>query len=54
MILFQQLSVAPILVDHETGCIEKLISAFHTYKGRPNRMSYVSYASILRQGGHEL
>jgi hypothetical protein len=54
-ILFRRLHVTPILVDHETGCAEKLISlVFHVYKKRPNRMSYASYASILRQGGHGL
>jgi hypothetical protein len=33
MILFWWLRATPILVDHETGCIEKLISlVFHAYE----------------------
>jgi hypothetical protein len=33
MILFRRLRVTPILVNHEIGCIEKLISlAFHAYE----------------------
>jgi hypothetical protein len=55
MILFRQLRVTPIFVDHETDCVEKLISlAFHIYKEHPNRMLYAYYVSILRQGGHGL
>jgi hypothetical protein len=47
--------VTPILVDHKTGCVGKLISlVFHVYKECPNWRSYMSYASILRQGGHGL
>jgi hypothetical protein len=54
-ILFRRLRVTPVLVDHETGCVGNLISlVFHVYKERPNQRSYVSYASILRQGGHGL
>jgi hypothetical protein len=54
-ILFRRLRVTPVLVDHETGCVGKLISlVFHVYKERPNQRPYVSYASILRQGGHGL
>jgi hypothetical protein len=54
-ILFRWLRVTLILVDYESGCVEKLISlVFHVYKERPNQRSYASYASILRQGGHEL
>jgi hypothetical protein len=49
MILFQQFHVTLILVDHETRCVEKLISlAFHVCKERPNWRSYMSYVSILR------
>jgi hypothetical protein len=55
MILFWRLYVTPIFVDHETGCVEKLISLVsHVYKECPNQRSYASYASILRQGGHGL
>jgi hypothetical protein len=55
MILFRRLHVAPILVDHETSCVGKLISlVFHIYKECPNRRSYASYASILRQCVHGL
>jgi hypothetical protein len=37
----------PILVDHETGYVEKLISlVFHVYKERANWRSYTLYASI--------
>jgi hypothetical protein len=37
MILFQQLRATPILVDHETGCIRKLISlSFHAHEECPN------------------
>jgi hypothetical protein len=54
-ILFWWLRVTPILVDHETDCVGKLIClAFHVYKEHPNRRSYAYYASILRQGGHGL
>jgi hypothetical protein len=36
-----------ILVNHEIGCIEKIISSsFHAYKERPNRRSYTSCALI--------
>jgi hypothetical protein len=36
-ILFQRLHVTLILVDHETGYVEKLISlVFHVYKERLN------------------
>jgi hypothetical protein len=46
-ILFQQLQVTMILVDHETGCVKKINSLpFHAYKERPNRMSYASCALI--------
>jgi hypothetical protein len=58
MILFWRLRVTLILVDHETGCVGKVISlVFHVYKEHPNwksYVSYVSYASILRQGDHGL
>jgi hypothetical protein len=55
MILFRRLCVTPILVDHETSCVGKLISlVFYVYKERPNRSSYVSYTSILGQCGHGL
>jgi hypothetical protein len=55
MILYRWLRVIPILVDHETGCIEKLISlVFHVYKEHPNQRSYMSFTSILRQGDHEI
>jgi hypothetical protein len=54
-ILFRRLRMTPILIDHETGCVEKLISlVFHVYKEGPNRRSYASYVSILSQSGHEL
>jgi hypothetical protein len=34
---FNKLWVTPILVDHETGCIENLISlAFHAHEEHPN------------------
>jgi hypothetical protein len=54
-ILFRWLRVTPILVDHETDCVGKLISlAFHISKEHPNWMSRASYMSILRQDGHRL
>jgi hypothetical protein len=41
-----------MLVKHETGGAGKLISlAFQAYVDRSNPMSYVSCASIQRQGG---
>jgi hypothetical protein len=47
MILFLRLQVTPILVDHDTGCIGKIISwYFHAYKERSNQRSYVSCALI--------
>jgi hypothetical protein len=47
IILFLQMRVTLILVDHETGCIEKIISlSFHAYKERLNQMSYSSCALI--------
>jgi hypothetical protein len=47
--------VTPILIDHETGCIKKIISlSFHAYKEHPNRSSYTSCALISMQGGHRL
>jgi hypothetical protein len=46
-ILFLQLRVTPILVDHETGFIGNIISLyFHAYKERTNWRSYASYALI--------
>jgi hypothetical protein len=39
--------VTSILVDHESGCIEKpIFLAFHTYEERPNRRLYASCALI--------
>jgi hypothetical protein len=55
MILFRRLRVILILVDHETGCVGKLISlVFHVYKECPNGRSYASYVSILMQRGRRL
>jgi hypothetical protein len=46
-ILFQRLRTTPILVDHEIGCIENLISLpFHAYEKHKNQRSYVSCTSI--------
>jgi hypothetical protein len=42
--------VTPILIDHETDCIENIISlSFHVYKEHPNRSSYTSCALISMQ-----
>jgi hypothetical protein len=50
-ILFWWLRVTPVLVDHETNCVEKLIFlSFHTYEEHPNWMSYVFCVSIWKQG----
>jgi hypothetical protein len=39
--------VTPILVDHETDCVGKLISLyFYAYEECPNQSSYALYASI--------
>jgi hypothetical protein len=47
MILFLQLRATPILVDHDTGCIGKIISLyFHAYKEHPNRRSYAFFVLI--------
>jgi hypothetical protein len=44
---FDDCGVTPILVNHETDCIGKIISlSFHAYKERPNRRSYTSCALI--------
>jgi hypothetical protein len=44
--------VTPILVDHKTSCVEKIIYlSFHAYKKCSNRRSYASCALIWRQGG---
>jgi hypothetical protein len=52
LILFWWFRTTSILVDHETGCIEKLISlACHAYVKRLNWRSYTSCSSIWRWGG---
>jgi hypothetical protein len=39
--------VSTILVDHEIGCVGKIISlSFHAYKEHPNQRSYAFYAII--------
>jgi hypothetical protein len=44
-VLFSQFRMTPILVDYETGGIEKIISLyFHAYVDHPNRRSDASYA----------
>jgi hypothetical protein len=51
-ILFWWLWATPIFVDHESSCVGKYISLyFHAYEECPNQRSYMSYASIWRQGG---
>jgi hypothetical protein len=51
-ILFLRLRTTLILVDHDTGYIENIISlCFHAYKERVNRRLYVSCSLILRQDG---
>jgi hypothetical protein len=50
-ILFR-LWTTPILVDHETSCVGKLISlSFHTYEEHSNQKSYAYCVSIWRQCG---
>jgi hypothetical protein len=53
IILFVQLRMTPILVDHDTDCIEKNIMSlyFHAYKKHSNERSYAPCALIWRQGG---
>jgi hypothetical protein len=47
IILFQQLGVTPILVNHETSCTGNLIYlAFHAYEEHQNWRSYESCRSI--------
>jgi hypothetical protein len=47
MILFSKVRTILILVDHDTGCIGKLISlSFYAYEERTNRIWYTSCASI--------
>jgi hypothetical protein len=47
LVLFRRLLVTLILVDHETGYVEKLISsALHAYEERQYQRSYASRASI--------
>jgi hypothetical protein len=47
MILFLRMRVTLILVDHETGCIRKIISlSFYAYKKYPNQMLYAFCALI--------
>jgi hypothetical protein len=46
------LRTTPILVDHETSCVGKLISlSFHTYEEHPNQKSCAYCVSIWRQCG---
>jgi hypothetical protein len=50
-ILFRWLQTTLILVDHETGCVGKLIFlAFHSCEEHPDQSLYMSCALIWRQG----
>jgi hypothetical protein len=50
-VLFRRLQPTPILVDHGTGGIGKIISlAFHAYVDDPNQRSDTSCTSIWKQG----
>jgi hypothetical protein len=55
MILFLWLRATPILHNHETSCVRKIISlSFHVYKEHPNWRSYIPCALIWSQGGPRL
>jgi hypothetical protein len=50
--LFLRLWETKILIDHETGCVGKIIFlSFHAYKEHPNRMLCVSCVFIWTHGG---
>jgi hypothetical protein len=54
-VLFWWLQTTPILVEHETGGVGKLISLFfQAYVDRSNQMLYMSCASIWKQYGSRL
>jgi hypothetical protein len=55
MILFRRYQTTLILVDHETDCVEKIISlSFHAYEEPPNWRSHASCALIWRQSSFGL